>query len=138
MSLTQVSEQCSEVRFSLLTVALFLTHPHCLSISFHRFLDSVVCDTVTVSAIRSDHKVSTYRLIALPNKLHQLKGKREATQHSGPAAQEQCGPKEQKETRADVITGQSTSVLMHSYCNLPDTEQRLSVLLLLYHALQTI
>ncbi|KAB5533238.1 hypothetical protein PHYPO_G00129510 [Pangasianodon hypophthalmus] len=67
-----------------------------------RFMDSVVCDTVTVSAIRSDHKVSTYRLVALSNKFHQLKQQGRATQHS----QEVCGPKEQKETHADVITAE--------------------------------
>ncbi|XP_053530993.1 cilia- and flagella-associated protein 44 isoform X1 [Ictalurus punctatus] len=71
-----------------------------------RFLDAVACDAVTVSAIRSDHKVSTYRLVALPNKLHQLKERGRDAQRSDLAAQEQCGPKEQKETHADVITAE--------------------------------
>lgn len=70
----------------------------------------MACDAVTVSAIRSDHKVSTYRLVALPNKLYQLKERGRDAQRSDLAAQEQCGPKEQKETHADVITGQSTDV----------------------------
>ncbi|XP_046733325.1 cilia- and flagella-associated protein 44 isoform X1 [Silurus meridionalis] len=65
-----------------------------------RFLDHLVCDTVTVSAIRSDHKVSTYRLVALSSKFHQMKEKERATPHPGPCAPDQSGPKEQKEAYA--------------------------------------
>ncbi|KAK3541496.1 hypothetical protein QTP86_027240, partial [Hemibagrus guttatus] len=72
-----------------------------------RFIDSVVCDTVTVSAIRNDRKVSTYRLVAPPKKLHRVKEQGRTVQHSSSTSQEQCGPKEQKDTHADVITVQN-------------------------------
>ncbi|KAL4624725.1 cilia- and flagella-associated protein 44 [Arapaima gigas] len=38
-----------------------------------RFRDSLESDTVTVVALWSEHKVSTYRLLALSQKFHQLK-----------------------------------------------------------------
>ncbi|XP_041088697.1 cilia- and flagella-associated protein 44 isoform X2 [Polyodon spathula] len=37
-----------------------------------RFWDSLECDTVMVSAFESEHKVSTYRLLALSKKYHTL------------------------------------------------------------------
>ncbi|TSK98448.1 Cilia- and flagella-associated protein 44 [Bagarius yarrelli] len=67
-----------------------------------RFSDSVVCDTVTVSAIRSDHKVSTYRLLVLPNKLIQQKEQEVVCQLSAPASQEQGGFREQKDAQAEA------------------------------------
>lgn len=38
-----------------------------------RFWDSLESDTVVVSAFESEHKVSTYRLLALSKKYHTLK-----------------------------------------------------------------
>ncbi|XP_060756825.1 cilia- and flagella-associated protein 44 [Neoarius graeffei] len=74
-----------------------------------RFLGSAACDTVTVSAIRSDHKVSTYSLVTLPNKLHQLKEQERVPQDSGSVTPEQCRTKEEKETQDDVKTTEEDS-----------------------------
>uniref|UniRef100_W5L5L2 Cilia- and flagella-associated protein 44 n=1 Tax=Astyanax mexicanus TaxID=7994 RepID=W5L5L2_ASTMX len=53
-----------------------------------RFVKSVVCDTVTVSAIESDHKVSTYRLLSLSDKFHQMKEHSRTLQQPGTTTQE--------------------------------------------------
>ncbi|XP_062841766.1 cilia- and flagella-associated protein 44 isoform X2 [Trichomycterus rosablanca] len=71
-----------------------------------RFRDAVVCDTVMVVAIESDHKVSTYRLLALSSKFHQLKDQSQAAQESGSGVQEPSLFKEPKDPLTDVRTGQ--------------------------------
>ncbi|KAM6977661.1 cilia- and flagella-associated protein 44 [Aplochiton taeniatus] len=43
-----------------------------------RFWDSLESDTVTVVAFQSDHRITTYRLLALPERFHQLKQRAQA------------------------------------------------------------
>lgn len=81
----------------------------CVCMSF-RFLGSVVCDTVTVSAIKSDHKVSTYKLLALASKRHQPKEQVKVEQRFDHAPQDRSSTKEQKETLTDGISGKSTAI----------------------------
>ncbi|KAK2814871.1 hypothetical protein Q7C36_023137 [Tachysurus vachellii] len=75
-----------------------------------RFVDSVVCELVTVCAIGSDRKVSTYMLEAPPKKPEQMKEQEQTVQHESPASPEEHDLKEQKDTHADVITVQKTEV----------------------------
>ncbi|XP_060756826.1 cilia- and flagella-associated protein 44-like [Neoarius graeffei] len=70
-------------------------------------LGSSVCDTVTVSAISSDHNVSTYSLIDLAKKLHQLNQQERVVQDSDPDTLDECSSKEEEET--EVISDQSTA-----------------------------
>lgn len=65
---------------------------------------------MTVCAIGSDRKVSTYMLEAPPKKPEQMKEQEQTVQHESPASQEERGLKEQKDTHADVITVQKTGV----------------------------
>ncbi|XP_072513801.1 cilia- and flagella-associated protein 44 [Salminus brasiliensis] len=53
-----------------------------------RFWNSVVCDTVSVAAVESGHKVSTYRLLPLSSKFHQLKEHGRTLQQPGTTGQE--------------------------------------------------
>lgn len=110
-SLTPLSKFLSRTKnfiFSLKCWGFFLTRSHSLSVSFNRILGSSVCDTVTVSAISSDHNVSTYSLIDLAKKLHQLKQQERVVQDSDPDTLDECSSKEEEET--EVISDQSTGV----------------------------
>ncbi|XP_067108345.1 LOW QUALITY PROTEIN: cilia- and flagella-associated protein 44 [Osmerus mordax] len=53
-----------------------------------RFWDSLESETVTVVAFQSDHRISTYRLLALSERFHQVKERSRAGGGGGAAAQE--------------------------------------------------
>ncbi|XP_030622994.1 cilia- and flagella-associated protein 44 [Chanos chanos] len=74
-----------------------------------RFWDSLVTDTVTVVAFQTDHRISTYRLLALSDKLHQLKRRGSHWAETGPSDPErqQNRPPDQNK---DNATGQRDSV----------------------------
>ncbi|XP_076869601.1 cilia- and flagella-associated protein 44 isoform X2 [Brachyhypopomus gauderio] len=67
----------------------------------HRFWDSLECDTVTVSAFASAHKLSTYRLLARSSRTQGPCERGPPTQAGGPGAQEQQAG--QKDTSDDII-----------------------------------
>ncbi|KAF5894355.1 cilia- and flagella-associated protein 44 [Clarias magur] len=75
-----------------------------------RFLGSVICDTLTVSAIKSDHKVSTYKLVALASKRHEPKEQVRVEQRFDHASQDRSSAKEQKDTLTDSISVLKRSV----------------------------
>ncbi|XP_026863865.2 cilia- and flagella-associated protein 44 isoform X1 [Electrophorus electricus] len=76
-----------------------------------RFWDSVVCDTVTVAAFSSDHKLSTYRLLALSSMVQELSERGPDTQAGGPSTEEQqAATAGQKDVNDKTIKAEPTDV----------------------------
>lgn len=69
-----------------------------------RFWDSLESDTVTVVAFQSDHRISTYRLLALSQRFHELK-QRGRVGGPGAVGQERWRTKAEAGKDSSNITG---------------------------------